>query len=289
MTHAASALRGHLSGDGGGDRRAQDHRADVLGGGGLEDVRATARAVADVVAHEVRDHGGVAWVVLRDARLDLADEVRANVRRLGIDAAAELREERDEAGAEAEADDGLRRAKRIIQSAEDEVDDGDAEQAERDDEEAGDRAATQRDHQRLAQAAPRRAGDANIGLHRDLHADVASDAGADRADGEGDGGAQADVEGVLAKEAAFRERGQQHADHDGGDGGEHGDGGVLAAQERLRAGVDGVGDLLHLRRAGIVGEYPARQPKGEEDCDETGADGNRQPPHDAHEWTLAFL
>src|SRR4030095_13320725 len=99
-----------------------------------------------------------------DARLDLADEVRADVGGLGIDATAKLREERNEAGAEAKADDGLRRAERVIQSAEDEVDDGDAEQAERDDEEAGDGAATQRDHQRLAERAPRRAGDTNIRL-----------------------------------------------------------------------------------------------------------------------------
>ena len=37
------------------DADAEDHRADVLGGGRLEQVRATAGAVADVVADEVRD------------------------------------------------------------------------------------------------------------------------------------------------------------------------------------------------------------------------------------------
>ena len=79
------------------DRDAEDHGADVLGGGRLEQVGATAGAVADVVADEVRDHARVARVVLGDARLDLADEVGADVGGLGVDAAAELGEEGDEA------------------------------------------------------------------------------------------------------------------------------------------------------------------------------------------------
>ena len=93
-------------------RDAENHRADVLGGGGLKDVRATAGAVADIVADQVGDDGGVARVVLRNARLDLADEVSADIGRLGVDAAAELREQRHEAGAEAKADDGGRRGQR---------------------------------------------------------------------------------------------------------------------------------------------------------------------------------
>jgi hypothetical protein len=61
------------------ERRGQDHGADVLGGRRLEEVGTAARAVADVVADEVRDDGRVARVVLGDARLDLADEVGADV------------------------------------------------------------------------------------------------------------------------------------------------------------------------------------------------------------------
>ena len=87
------------------DGDAQDHGADVLGGGRLEEVGATAGAVADVVPDQVGHHGGVAWVVLGDPGLDLADQVGADVGRLGVDAAAELGEEGHEAGAEAEADD----------------------------------------------------------------------------------------------------------------------------------------------------------------------------------------
>ena len=91
------------------DRDAQDHGADVLGGGGLEQVRAAAGAVADVVANQVRDDGRVARVVLGDAGFDLADQVGADVGGLGVDAAAELGEQRHERGAEAEADDQERR------------------------------------------------------------------------------------------------------------------------------------------------------------------------------------
>ena len=95
------------------DRDAEDHRADVLGGRRLEEVGTTTRAVADVVAHQVRDDRRVARVVLGDTGLDLADEVSADVGGLGVDTAAELGEQRHEAGAEAEADDQERRAGRV--------------------------------------------------------------------------------------------------------------------------------------------------------------------------------
>ena len=55
---------------------------------GLEQVGGHAGAVAHVVAHVVGDGGGVAGVVLGDARLDLAHQVGAHVGRLGEDAAA---------------------------------------------------------------------------------------------------------------------------------------------------------------------------------------------------------
>jgi hypothetical protein len=105
-----------LEGDG-VDADAEDHRADVLGGGGLEQVGAAAGAVADVVADEVRDHARVAGVVLGDPGLDLADEVRPDVSRLGVDAATELGEEGHERGSEPEADDEERRDRRMLQPA----------------------------------------------------------------------------------------------------------------------------------------------------------------------------
>ena len=76
------------------DDRRHD-RADV----GLEEVGAHAGHVADVVAHVVGDDRRVARVVLGDAGLDLADEVGADVGGLGVDAAADAREQRDRGGA----------------------------------------------------------------------------------------------------------------------------------------------------------------------------------------------
>src|SRR5207245_7600787 len=95
----------------------------------LEEVCATARAVADVVAHQVCNDGGVARVGLRDTCLDFTDKVSAHVSGLRVDSAAELGEEGDEAGPEAEANDQERRDRlRVAQHfTVDEEDTGDAE------------------------------------------------------------------------------------------------------------------------------------------------------------------
>ena len=104
----------------------------------------------------------VARVVLGDARLDLADEVGADVGGLGVDAAAELGEERHEAGAEAEADDQEGRlgdGESPMNAAEGGEDAAHAEQAERDHQEAGDGAAAHGDLHRARRgcaAPPRR-------------------------------------------------------------------------------------------------------------------------------------
>ena len=104
MAWTISGKRMPLNAEDGIEGGAEDHGANVFGGGGLEDVGTAAGAVADVVADEVRDDGWVAWVVFGDAGFDLADEVGADVGGLGVDAAAELGEESDERGTEAEAD-----------------------------------------------------------------------------------------------------------------------------------------------------------------------------------------
>ena len=85
--------------EGGADRDRRDDRADVR----LEDVRAHAGHVAHVVADVVGDDAGVARVVLGDARLDLADEVGADVGALGEDPAADAEEQRHRRRAHAEA------------------------------------------------------------------------------------------------------------------------------------------------------------------------------------------
>ena len=88
---------------------AEQHHRDGGDRVGLEEVGRHAGAVADVVAHVVRDHSRVARVVLRDARLDLADEVGADVGGLREDAAAQAGEDGDQRTAEAEPDQGVDR------------------------------------------------------------------------------------------------------------------------------------------------------------------------------------
>ena len=89
-------------------RHAEDDRGDEGDLVALEQVGGHAGAVADVVAHVVGDGGRVAGVVLGDARLDLADEVGADVGGLGEDAAADSQEQREQRAAEAEADEDRR-------------------------------------------------------------------------------------------------------------------------------------------------------------------------------------
>ena len=79
----------------GEDHGAEHHRCHDRSHVRLEQVGAHAGHVADVVADVVGDHGRVARVILRDPRFDLADEVRTDVRGLGVDAAADAREQRD--------------------------------------------------------------------------------------------------------------------------------------------------------------------------------------------------
>ena len=142
---------------------------------GLEEVRGHAGAVADVVAHVVGDHGRVARVVLRDAGLDLADDVRADVGALGEDAAAEAGEDRDQRAAEAEADERVDRVLRVDveDPGQEAVVAGDAEQREAGDEHAGHRAAAERDVERRAEAAAGRLRHAGVGADGHVHADEA--------------------------------------------------------------------------------------------------------------------
>ena len=86
----------------GEEDRRQHHGGDDGHRIGLEQVGRHAGAIADVVADVVGDGRGIARIVLRNAGLDLADEIAADVGALGEDAAAETGEDRDQRGAEAE-------------------------------------------------------------------------------------------------------------------------------------------------------------------------------------------
>ena len=106
---------------------AQDHGADVLGSSRLKEVGAAAGAVANVVAHEVGDHAGIARVILWDALLNFTDEVGANISSLGVDTTAKLGEERNKRSAEAVANDQERRLCWALKSTEYDEDGVDAE------------------------------------------------------------------------------------------------------------------------------------------------------------------
>ena len=84
-----------------------EHAADEADRVGLEHVRGHAGAIADVITDVVGDGRRVAGIIFVEVLLDLADEVRADVRRLGVDAAAETGEDRDQARAERQTDEGV--------------------------------------------------------------------------------------------------------------------------------------------------------------------------------------
>ena len=264
------------------DGDAQDHRADVLGGGRFEEVGTAAGAVADVVADEVRDDARVAGIVLGDALLDLTDEVRADVGGLRVDAAAELGEQGDERGPEAEADDEERRLgdghirhDGLVQG-EDALH---AEERQRDDEEAGDGATAHRDLDRLDEAAPGGRGGPDVRLHADVHADDPGRHRAQRTDEERERGHEPDRQaGQLRTSAtsAVSKSVMTPPITNGTDDGEHEDRRVLAADEGDRAFEDRAGHGLHLGGAGIAGQHVAGEVDREQDGDDPRRRDDRQ-------------
>ena len=164
--------------------RPEDHRRDDRDLIGLEDVGGHTGAVADVVADVVRDGRRVAGIVLGNACLDLADQVGADVGRLGVDAAAHAHEEREEGAAEAEAEEGL--VGRLAESHEDE---GAAEEAEAVGEHARDGARAVAELEGVAVAVAGGRGHAEVALRGQAHADEADEPAEGRADEEGDGAA----------------------------------------------------------------------------------------------------
>ncbi len=247
----------------------EDHGADVLGGRGLEQVGAAAGAVADVVAHQVGDHGRVARVVLGDARLHLAHQVGADVGRLGVDPAAQLGEQGHEGGAEAVADDEQGDVPRLLHAAEgvhQRVEAGDAEQAHGHHQQAGDRPAPQGDAEGPVDARQGGVGGAGVAADGDPHPDVAGEHRAGGAEDERDGDPHRQFErGVHRVELPVV---PQHSvadeDQPGDDDRQHHDRAVLAAQERLGALADGVGDLLHRLAAAVVPQHPSGQQGGDD-------------------------
>ena len=173
-------------------RHAQDKARDDGHLVGLEDVRRHAGAVTDVVADKVRDDRRVAGVVFRHARLDLAHEVRADVRRLGVDAATDPHEQREERPAEPEAQQGVGGRHSHV-----EEDGRAAQKPEAVGQHARDGAGAVRDLQRVGEAGARRGGNADVALHRHAHSELAHEEGEYRSHDEGDCAGKADDEPYL--------------------------------------------------------------------------------------------
>jgi hypothetical protein len=133
----------------------------------------------------------------------------------------------------------------------------DAEQAETDHEQAGDRARPERDVQRRLEAALGRLGCAHVRAHGDVHADEAGGRGENRPDQEADRGAPAEL--VVEAE---QEEGHDRDDRDRR---------VLAAQIGGSALLYGAADLLHPLGAGRLAQQPDGQPDPVRDGD-PGAD-----------------
>src|SRR5215470_210824 len=72
---------------------SQNHGADVFSSGRFEDVRAAARAVANIVTNQIRNHGRVTRIIFGNSGFYLADEVCTHVSGLGVDATTELGKE----------------------------------------------------------------------------------------------------------------------------------------------------------------------------------------------------
>ena len=223
---------------------AEEHDRDERDGVGLEEVGGHARAVADVVADVVRDHGGVARVVLGDPGLDLADEVGADVGSLGVDAAAEAGEDRDQRASEGKTDQMLGRAVLALVEPldEDSVVAGDAEQAEPDDEQAGDRSRGKRDTQRRRDTLLRCLGGPDVRADRNVHPD---EAGGRREDG-----ADQEAERRPPPQVVPEADDQEEDDRD------ESDRRVLAAEVGGRTLLDGLGDCLHPLGSGREPEEP---------------------------------
>ena len=242
---------------------------------GLEQVRAHARHVADVVAHVVRDDGRVARVVLRNAGLNLADEVRAHVRRLRIDAAADPREQRLQRRPHAE---GQHRGGHQHHAAAVggvaggvEVDEHKPEHDVREPEphhhEPHHRTAAKSDLQRLAEGALRRRGGARGGAGRGLHAEVAGERREEPAEDKGHG-----QPGVLDAEPVgeVRKEPRHHREHQQHDL-------VLLAQIGHGAGAHMAADGAHLVVALILRLHLAEEAPREHHGDEGGEGGD--PEH----------
>ena len=159
----------------------ENHCGDECHRIGFEQVSRHARTVADIITDVIGDGRRIARIIFRNTGFDLADEIAADVRTLGEDAAAETGEDRDERRAETERHesvDDFTRIGRIAHFVNQHTEiNGDREKGETGDEHAGDRARAEGDGKTSREADARRLRGAHVGPHRHQHADVTGKTG----------------------------------------------------------------------------------------------------------------
>ena len=196
--------------------------------------------------HVVGNGGGVAGIVFRDARLDLAHQVGAHVGCLGVDAASHTGEEGLGGGTHAEGQHGggddaefMAGRQRVggNDSLQQEIPEGNVQQTQPHDHQAHHRATAEGDAQAGVERAAGGVCRAGGSIGGRLHAQKAGQAGEETAGQEGDGHPR-----VLHVEAVGHDgkhEGQAHK-HEGHDL-------VLLFEVRHRPLADGGGDFHHLR------------------------------------------
>ena len=199
-------------------------------------VGAHARYVANIVANVIRDNGGIAGVVFRNARFEFANEVGADVRRFGKDAAANAGKQRHGGSAHAKRQHGGGNALNIEVEAigEQVVPDGKVEKSEAYDGKAHDAARGEGDAQALVETLARGKGGSGVGRGCNAHADKARQRGEHAARDE-----RKRDERVDEVDAAQREQDGEHNRK------EQRNSGVLTLEVDLRALFDRGGELGH--------------------------------------------
>ncbi len=197
--------RAHLFGRGDGTalrgegRRAQSGRGQDRTAVGLVKVRAHPSDVSDVVTDVVRDDSRVPGIVLGNSGFGLAHQIGSHVRRLGEDTAAHAGEQGLGACAHPEGQHDGRDFLEVLDSehaplevggvfypVQDLPPDRDVEQAQSDDHETHDRAASEGDLQTLVQGFGRPRGRTTAGVGRGFHSEIAGKTAEEAPGEEGD-------------------------------------------------------------------------------------------------------
>ena len=189
---------------------------------GLEEVGAHAGDIPDIVANVVCDHRRITRVILRNARLDLANQIRPDIGGLRIDAATDASEQGDRRSAEPDGGNDRHPVIAVEHIAEEPDAEREPEQTETGDRKAHHRPTAERYGEGQGNAAlARRLRGAGIGGGSDPHPDETCQSGEER---------PKHIGGRTPRPAPREEDDDQNRHQSDEDG----DGKVLAAQERHR-------------------------------------------------------